>query len=51
MAPDFAAVARACHATGERVTTARELDGALERALAALDAGRVALVDVLVDQD
>jgi acetolactate synthase I/II/III large subunit len=51
MPPDFATLATACHAHGERVETSEELAGALERALAALDAGRVALVDVLVDQD
>jgi acetolactate synthase-1/2/3 large subunit len=49
--PDFAALARACHAHGERVETAEDLAGAFGRALAALDAGYVALVDVLVDQD
>jgi len=51
MPPDFAALARACRAHGERVETADELAGALQRALAALDAGQVALVDVLIDQD
>jgi acetolactate synthase I/II/III large subunit len=49
--PDFAALASACGAHGERVETIKDLAGALERAFAALDAGRVALVDVLIDQD
>ncbi len=51
MPPDFAELARACGAHGERVETIKDLAGALERGFAALDAGRVALVDVLIDQD
>ena len=51
MPPDFAALARACGAHGERIETIKDLAGALERGFAALDAGRVALVDVLIDQD
>lgn len=44
--PDFAAVARACHAEGERVTDRAELVNALRRALKAVDGGRSAVVDV-----
>ena len=51
MPPDLVALARACHAHGERVETAKELPEALERAFGAMDSGRVALLDVLVDQD
>jgi len=48
--PDFAELARACHAHGERVETSEGLKPALERAFAALEAGSVAVVDVPVDQ-
>jgi acetolactate synthase-1/2/3 large subunit len=51
MPPDLVALARACHAYGERVETAKELLDALERAFGVMESGRVALVDVLVDQD
>ncbi|MFL6057008.1 MAG: thiamine pyrophosphate-requiring protein [Actinoallomurus sp.] len=44
--PDFAAVARACHAHGERVADRADLVPALQRALKALEAGRSAVVDV-----
>ncbi|MCW2912893.1 MAG: acetolactate synthase [Actinomycetia bacterium] len=44
--PDFAAVARACHADGERVRDRAELIPALQRALLAVDSGRSAVVDV-----
>jgi acetolactate synthase-1/2/3 large subunit len=44
--PDFAAVARACHAHGETVDVRGELVPALQRALKALEAGRSAVVDV-----
>jgi acetolactate synthase-1/2/3 large subunit len=44
--PDFAAVARACHAHGESVTDRADLVPALQRALKALEAGRSAVVDV-----
>lgn len=47
-APDFAAVARACHAHGERVDDRTELVPALQRAMKALEAGRSAVVDVHV---
>jgi acetolactate synthase-1/2/3 large subunit len=45
---DHAAMARAFGLHGERVERAEELDGAIERALAALVDGRPALLDVLV---
>ncbi|NLZ40463.1 MAG: thiamine pyrophosphate-binding protein, partial [Comamonadaceae bacterium] len=45
---DHAAMARAFGAHGERVESAAALPAALERALAALRAGRPALLDVLV---
>ena len=44
--PDYAAVARACDAFGERVEDPDELVDTLERALAATRAGRAAVVDV-----
>ena len=50
-APDFAAVARACHAHGETVTDRTGLAAALDRALAALDSGRSAVVDVHTTRD
>lgn len=46
--PDFAAVAEACGCHGERVESGAQVRGALERALAANDAGRPAVVDVHV---
>lgn len=45
---DHAAMARAFGLHGERVERAEELDGAIERALAALATGKPALLDVLV---
>jgi acetolactate synthase I/II/III large subunit len=45
-APDFAAVARACHAHGEAVDNRDDLVPALKRALKALETGRSAVVDV-----
>ena len=50
-APDFAAVARACHAHGERVEKAEDLVPALRRALAAVDAGQAAVIECVVEQD
>jgi acetolactate synthase-1/2/3 large subunit len=44
--PDFAAVARACHADGEQVRDRAELVPALRRALEAVDSGRSAVLDV-----
>jgi acetolactate synthase I/II/III large subunit len=46
--PDFAAVARACHAHGESVDDREELVPALRRALKALEAGRSGVVDVRI---
>ncbi len=46
--PDFAAVARACHAHGESVDERTDLVPALQRALKALEAGRSAVVDVRI---
>jgi acetolactate synthase-1/2/3 large subunit len=45
---DHAAMARAFGLHGERVERAEQLDGAIERALAALANGKPALLDVLV---
>jgi acetolactate synthase-1/2/3 large subunit len=50
-APDYPALAAACHAHGERVEKAEDLVPALRRALAALDAGQAAVVECVVDQD
>jgi acetolactate synthase-1/2/3 large subunit len=50
-APDYPALAAACHAHGERVEQAEELVPALRRALAAVDAGQAAVVECLVAQD
>jgi acetolactate synthase-1/2/3 large subunit len=50
-APDYPALAVACHAHGERVGSAAELAPALRRALAALDAGQAAVVECVVEQD
>lgn len=47
-APDFAAVARACHAHGETVDRYDDLVPALQRALKALDGGMSAVVDVRI---
>ncbi len=46
--PDYAALARACRAHGETVDEPSELRGALERAIAAVDNGQAAVVDVRV---
>ncbi len=46
--PDYAALARASRAHGETVDEPSELRGALERAIAAVDAGQAAVVDVHV---
>jgi acetolactate synthase I/II/III large subunit len=46
--PDYAKLAEAYGATGERVIEIAALEPAIERALAALAAGRSALLDVLV---
>ncbi|MGH9295349.1 MAG: thiamine pyrophosphate-dependent enzyme, partial [Acidimicrobiales bacterium] len=48
--PDLAALAASCHAHGERAETSEQLEAALGRALRAVEAGKVAVVDVAVDQ-
>jgi acetolactate synthase-1/2/3 large subunit len=48
--PDFAALAESCHCHGEAVTDANELDPAMERALAANQQGRPAVIDVRVSR-
>ncbi|HEY7279849.1 MAG TPA: thiamine pyrophosphate-requiring protein [Trebonia sp.] len=50
-APDYPALAAACHAHGERVEKAEDLVPALRRALAAVDAGQAAVVECVVEQD
>ena len=50
-APDYPALAAACHAHGERVEKAEDLVPALHRALAALDSGQAAVLECVVDQD
>jgi acetolactate synthase I/II/III large subunit len=50
-APDYPALAAACHAHGERVEQAEDLVPALRRALDALDAGQAALVECVIEQD
>jgi len=50
-APDYPALAAACHAHGERVEKAEDLVPALRRALAALDAGQAAVVECVVEQN
>ncbi|GII75945.1 thiamine pyrophosphate protein [Sphaerisporangium rufum] len=49
--PDFAAVARACHAHGETVRDRAGLAAALRRGLAAVESGRSAVVDVHIARD
>jgi acetolactate synthase-1/2/3 large subunit len=49
-APDFATLAGACHAHGERVEELSELIPALERALHVIEGGRAAVVDVHIHQ-
>jgi len=50
-APDYPALAAACHAHGERVEKAEDLVPALRRALEAVDAGRAAVVECVTEQD
>lgn len=47
--PDFAAVGRACGGHGARIEDPAELPRALDRALAEIDSGRFALLDVHCD--
>ncbi|MFC4585033.1 thiamine pyrophosphate-requiring protein [Sphaerisporangium corydalis] len=49
--PDFAAVARACHADGETVTDRAGLVAALRRGLSAVESGRSSVVDVRIATD
>jgi acetolactate synthase-1/2/3 large subunit len=44
--PDYAALARSCHAYGERVEDPAVLPGAIDRGLAAVAAGQAAVLDV-----
>ncbi|HZU75933.1 MAG TPA: thiamine pyrophosphate-requiring protein, partial [Dehalococcoidia bacterium] len=44
--PDYAMLARSCHAYGERVSDPAELGGAIERSLAAVAGGQAAVLDV-----
>jgi acetolactate synthase-1/2/3 large subunit len=46
--PDYAALARSCHAYGERVEDPAELTAAIERGLAAVNAGQAAVLDVVL---
>jgi acetolactate synthase I/II/III large subunit len=50
-APDYPALAAACHAHGERVSLAEDLVPALRRALAAVDGGQAAVVECVIEQD
>ncbi len=47
-APDYAALARSCHAHGERVEDPADLPRAIERALRATREGRAAVLDLLL---
>jgi len=46
--PDYAALARSCHAFGERVEDPAELTGAIERALRATRDGQAAVLDLVL---
>jgi acetolactate synthase-1/2/3 large subunit len=48
--PDYAALARSCHAYAERVEDPAELPEAINRGLAAVKAGQAAVLDVLLAQ-
>jgi acetolactate synthase-1/2/3 large subunit len=48
-APDHAALARSCHAYGERVEDPAEVEAAIGRALAAVASGQSAVLDVIID--
>jgi acetolactate synthase-1/2/3 large subunit len=50
-APDYPALAAACHAFGERVERAEDLVPALRRALAAVDGGTTAIVECVIEQN
>lgn len=46
--PDYAALARSCHAFGERIEDPATLAGAIERALAATRSGHAAVLDLVL---
>jgi acetolactate synthase-1/2/3 large subunit len=46
--PDYATLARSCHAYGERVEDPAELGAAVERGLAAVRKGQAAVLDVVL---
>jgi acetolactate synthase-1/2/3 large subunit len=48
--PDYAALARSCHAYGERVEDPAELPNAIGRSLEAVQAGQAAVLDVVLAQ-
>ena len=47
--PDYAALARSCHAYGERVEDPAEMVPAVKRAIAAVKQGQAAVLDVIID--
>jgi acetolactate synthase-1/2/3 large subunit len=47
--PDHAALARSCHAYGERVDDPAEMVPAIRRAMAAVEQGQAAVLDVVID--
>jgi acetolactate synthase I/II/III large subunit len=47
--PDYAALARSCHAYGERVEAPAEVEPSIRRALAAVAQGQSAVLDVIID--
>lgn len=46
--PDYALLAQSCHAYGERVTDPAEMRPAIQRAIAAIEGGRSAVLDVII---
>jgi acetolactate synthase I/II/III large subunit len=48
--PDYAALARSCHAYGERVEDPAELTAAIGRGLDAVNSGQAAVLDVVLSQ-
>jgi acetolactate synthase I/II/III large subunit len=49
-APDYPALAAACHAHGARAESAEDIVAVLKRAIAAVDAGQSAVVECVIDQ-